>query len=189
MAETKPWPRAQRMPTVMAGERAQPHHYQAIAEYDEARGETTPRYSSHGGHSEFTAAQVNQAIEWWNKRAALEERLDGAEPQPYPGFSIDITWPATTSNGTPLVTWPMQVHDHQTGKPLLGITGLRINLGGEQWNTEVIQADITTLVGADGQPLLGENVKPIWDPDDLERVYSRVFRCYVTEMRIRDGKS
>lgn len=77
MAETKPWPRAQRMPFVMAGERAQPHHYQAVAEYDEARGEATPRCS---GHSVFTAAQVNQAIKWWNKRAALEAAIVTPEP-------------------------------------------------------------------------------------------------------------
>lgn len=76
MAETKPWPRAQRMSFVVAGERAQPHHYQAIAEYDEARGEATP----HGGKTViFTAAQVNQAIEWWNKRAVLEEQLPGPD--------------------------------------------------------------------------------------------------------------
>ena len=69
MTEPQSWPRAQRMPFVVAGERAQPHHLQAIAEYDEARGEATPR---HHGPGMYTAAQINQAIEWWTKRAELE---------------------------------------------------------------------------------------------------------------------
>lgn len=114
------------------------------------------------------------------------------EPTPYPGFGIVITWPAASAKNPPfpppLVSWLMLIHDHKTGEPLLGITGLRIALGGEQWNGEVIQADITTLVDVDGQPLLGKNTKPVRDPDDPERPYSRVFRCYVTEMRIRDDK-
>lgn len=67
MDETRPWPRAQRMPPVVAGERARPHHYQAVAEYDEARGNTR-------GGMPTTATQVNEAITWWNKRA------DGEQP-------------------------------------------------------------------------------------------------------------
>lgn len=73
MDETKPWPRAQRMPLVVAGQRAQPHHYQAIAEYDEARGEIGNRYPSVN-----TAAQVNEAITWWNKRAEMEAAANAA---------------------------------------------------------------------------------------------------------------
>lgn len=65
--ETKPWPRAQRMPPAIAGSRAQPWHYQAVAEYDAARGETTEYQSA---HRVYTARQVNQAIDWWNERAA-----------------------------------------------------------------------------------------------------------------------
>lgn len=81
MDETRPWPRAQSMPFVVAGERAQPHHYQAVAKYDEVRGETTAR---HAGGSVYTAAQVNQAIEWWNRRAELEAAADAAAAAPEP---------------------------------------------------------------------------------------------------------
>jgi len=77
----------------------------------------------------------------------------------------------------------MLVHDHVTSEPLLAITGLRIVLGGDQWDTEIIQVDIKTFVDADGQPLIGAPAIPVPDPDDPEQFYSKVFRCYVIEMR------
>jgi len=72
--EQLPWPRTQRMPLAVVGSRPQPWHHQAIAEYDEVRGETTQANTSiYGG---YTARQVNQAIAWWNERAELEQQLD-----------------------------------------------------------------------------------------------------------------
>lgn len=120
------------------------------------------------------------------RAGSIAAQLDDFEPPYYPG-RIAITWPAPTSNGTPLLTWPMQVHDYDTGTPMLAITGLRITLGGDNWSGEVITADLQMLVDLEGQPLMGERVKPVPDPDDPERIYSRVFRCYVAEMRIRDA--
>jgi len=72
--QVQPWPRTQRMPLAVAGGRPQPWYHQAIAEYDEVRGETTQANTSiYGG---YTARQVNQAIAWWNERAELEQQLD-----------------------------------------------------------------------------------------------------------------
>lgn len=71
--EAKPWPRAQRMPLALAGHVAQPHHYQAVAEYDKVRGEITKYLSAHGT---YTARQVNEAIEWWNARVDAVEELE-----------------------------------------------------------------------------------------------------------------
>lgn len=74
--ETQPWPRSQRMPLAIAGGRPQPWHHQAIANYDEARGETTEmRPTIPGG---YTASEINEAIVWWNKCAELETAVNGA---------------------------------------------------------------------------------------------------------------
>jgi len=119
-----------------------------------------------------------------HRGGTIAAQLEPLEPTPYPGIGIDITWPAPTSNGAPLTPWKMLVHDHAAGEPLLAITGLRIVLGGDQWDTTVIQADIKTFVDADGQPLMGPGAPVVRDPEDPERFYSKVFRCYVIEMRI-----
>jgi hypothetical protein len=58
------------MPLAIAGHVVQPYHYQAIAEYDEARGKPTGHLSAHGT---YTARQINEAITWWNERAASLE--------------------------------------------------------------------------------------------------------------------
>jgi len=118
-----------------------------------------------------------------HRGGTIAAQLEPLEPTPYPGIGIDITWPAPAGNGTPLRPWKMLVHDHVTSEPLLAITGLRIVLGGDQWDTEIIQVDIKTFVDADGQPLIGAPAIPVPDPDDPEQFYSKVFRCYVIEMR------
>lgn len=115
---------------------------------------------------------------------SLAAQLEPFEPESYPGLGIDITWPAPVGNGGALTTLRMLAHDHATGEPLLAITGLRIVLGGDQWDTEVIQADIKTFVDADGKPLIGSGRPVVQDPDDPEQIYSKTFRCYVIEMRI-----
>jgi hypothetical protein len=118
-----------------------------------------------------------------HRAGSITAQLDAVEPPYYPG-RIVITWPAPTSNGTPLPTWPMQVHDYDTGTPMLAVTGLRIVLGGDDWGTPAILADLKMLVDVDGQPLIGDRIKPVRDPNDPERIYSKTFRCYVVEMRI-----
>lgn len=72
--ETEPWPRTQRIPFATVGGRAQPWHLQALAEYDEARGETTVPGGAVPGM--YTARQVNDAIEWWNARVDAVEELE-----------------------------------------------------------------------------------------------------------------
>lgn len=59
------------MPVAIAGGRVQPWHIQAVAEYDEARGETTEPNSNIPGM--YAASQVNEAIAWWNRRADAEQ--------------------------------------------------------------------------------------------------------------------
>ena len=119
-----------------------------------------------------------------HRGGTIATQLAPFEPTPYPGIGIAITWPTAKGDGTPLMTWPMQIHDHDTGKPLLAITGVRMALGGDQWNTEAIQVDIKTFVDTDGQPLIGAPANVVPDPDNPEQLYIKVFRCYVTEMRI-----
>jgi hypothetical protein len=65
--QTQPWPRAQRIPLAIVGDRPQPWHHQAVAEYDAAHGTTTEPDSTIPGM--LAAAQVNNAIRWWNERA------------------------------------------------------------------------------------------------------------------------
>jgi len=119
-----------------------------------------------------------------HRGGTIAAQLEPLKPEPYPGLGIDITWPAPVGNGGALTTLRMMAHDHATGEPLLAITGLSIALGGEQWNGEVIQADIKTFVDADGQPLIGAPANVVPDPDNPEQPYSKVFRCYVIEMRL-----
>lgn len=121
-----------------------------------------------------------------HRAGSIAAQLDDFEPPYYPGRGIVITWPAPTSNGVPLMTTLMQVHDSETGEPLLAITGLRMVLGGDNWDGGPLTVDLKMYVDADGRPLIGSPANVVPDPNDPERMYSRVFRCYVTEMRIRE---
>jgi hypothetical protein len=112
--------------------------------------------------------------------AAQLEPLEPLEPTPYPGF-IAITWPAPTSNGTPLPTWPMQVHDLGTGEQLVCVSGLRMVLGGDNWDTETVFVDLRMLIDENGKPLaMGMPVAR----DESGAVRRATFRCYIAEMRI-----
>jgi len=100
--------------------------------------------------------------------------------------TVVITWPAAAKppvHGAPLIPWQMEIHDHATGEQMLGVSGLRMTIGGESWNDEVICVDLTELVGDDGKPQHGKPVVPVRDPDNPERVRTAVFRYYVAEMR------
>ena len=108
-----------------------------------------------------------------------------AEPEVY--GSVIITWPAAAKSpflGAPLLPWPMMIHDHATGEQMLGVSGLRMAIGGKSWNDEIITVDLTELVGDDGKPLRGERILPVRGDDG--RVRTGVFRYYVAEMRIRE---
>lgn len=118
------------------------------------------------------------------RAGSIAAQLDNFEPPYYPGHGIVITWPAPTGTGTPLMTQLMQVHDTETGEPLLAVTGLRMALGGDGWDGGPLTVDLKMFVDADGQPLIGSPANVVPDPNDPERMYSRVFRCYVTEMRV-----
>ena len=111
----------------------------------------------------------------------VAERFQGL---PHAG-SVIITWPALRDDTLPLFSREMQIHDADTGKPLLTVTGLQIVLGGEAWRGEAIHVDLTMLADDDGQPILG-------GPDSVNKAYDRdsgtvrtgVFRYAVMEMRI-----
>jgi hypothetical protein len=115
-----------------------------------------------------------------------------AQLAPYrPVFNgaVVITWPAVAklpTHGAPLMPWRMEIHDHATGEQMLGVSGLRMVIGGESWDDEMICVDLTELVGEDGKPLRGKRVVPVRGPDDPERIRRGVFRYLVAEMRVRE---
>lgn len=97
---------------------------------------------------------------------------------------IVITWPAATG-GRPLFSLNMSVHDYDTGEQINTVTGLRINLGGTNWNSEPITADLTMLINGNGNPLgSGEQVTF----DDNKKVRTGAFRYEVVEMRVQAPK-
>lgn len=117
------------------------------------------------------------------------ERLDAVRElfPPESAGRLIIEWPPPSPHGVPLYTLRMRVYDYDTGAELTAVTGLRINLGGADWNSEPITADLTMLVNADGQPLAaGEPVQPQRNDDGTPGtdVATGVFRYEVMEMRI-----
>jgi len=114
------------------------------------------------------------------------QRLDAVRElfqQPATAGRLIIEWPAPRPDGTPLYTHGMRAFDYGTGAELVCTTGIRIDLGGAQWNGEPVTADLTMLVNTDGQPLQdGQPVHPTFDNDDGVR--TGVFRYEVVEMRI-----
>lgn len=78
--ETQPWPRDQRIPTVLVGDRPKTWHVQALAKYDAAHNTVSARR---------TVEQVNRAIRWWNDRAdRLEPASLLADLAPHGGFAV-----------------------------------------------------------------------------------------------------
>lgn len=63
-----PWPLDRRvhMPTAVVGQRITEYHLEALRQYQEARG-LRSLIDVFG----LTAAQVNEAVTWWNHRAAM----------------------------------------------------------------------------------------------------------------------
>lgn len=97
---------------------------------------------------------------------------------------VTITWPAARNDALPLFSREMQIHDADTGQPILTVTGMQIVLGGEAWRGEAIHVDLTMLADAEGQPILD-------GPGSANKAYDRdngvirtgVFRYAVMEMR------
>ena len=61
------------MPHATAGDRVLDHHYQVLAAYDQEHAITTVPNSNIPGM--FSAAQINQAIDWWNTLPMLQQQL------------------------------------------------------------------------------------------------------------------
>lgn len=100
-----------------------------------------------------------------------------------------IEWPAPSPHGIPLHNHGMRAYDYDTGAELVTATGIRIDLGGTNWNGEIITADLTMLANADGQPLAaGEPVQPQRNEDGTPGtdIATGVFRYEVMEMRVAD---
>lgn len=125
-----------------------------------------------------------------HRAGTIERQLE-----PYgPVFNgaVIITWPAAAKppvHGAPLIPWRMEIHDHATGEQMLGVSGLRMAIGGESWDDEMICVDLTELIGEDGKPLRGERPMPVRDPNDRERILTGVFRYLIVEMRIREDNA
>jgi hypothetical protein len=88
MSEQIGWPRGQRMQVAVVGQDMEPHWRQALEEYWLAE----PLRMPIPGHP-VTAAQVNQAVEWWNARA---DKLSPA------GSPDNFAWPKVPVQLRPL---------------------------------------------------------------------------------------
>ena len=113
----------------------------------------------------------------------ISDDLGIEAPADYPGGGIVIAWPKAASNGTPLVTWAVELYERETGKQILTATGMRIAIGGDSWQSEPIYADLTLLVDENGNPAEGFPANAAIDEHGEFR--TRVFRCWVAEMRTR----
>jgi hypothetical protein len=100
---------------------------------------------------------------------------------------IAITWPAPRFKGMALPAWEVQIHDLDTDRPILTATGMRIVIGVESWDSGGIYADLTLLIGDDGEPIPNDG-KPAID-EDSERVRTAAFWYVVAEMRTAEAKS
>lgn len=100
------------------------------------------------------------------------------------GRRVIITWPAKTTSGV-LPIFSTALEDADTGEKILTGVKLSLVLGTDTgFNGDIIQADITALVNADGEILgAGEQAVPNEDGDWLN---TKVFRFTVAEMRIAD---
>lgn len=101
---------------------------------------------------------------------------------------VVITWPAVRNDALPLFSREMQIHNADTGEPILTVTGMQIVLGGEAWRGEAIHVDLTMLADADGQPILNGpgSANKAYDRDN-STVRTGVFRYAVMEMRTVAG--
>lgn len=99
------------------------------------------------------------------------------------GRRIIITWPAKTTAGV-LPIQGVTVEDADTGEQIL--TGVKLTLGTDTGYTgDIIEAEITALVGADGE-ILGPREQPVKN-EDGDWLNTKVFRFAVAEMRIQEA--
>lgn len=94
---------------------------------------------------------------------------------------IAITWPAPWSKGVALPAWQVQIWDLDADQPITTANGIRIAIGGEGWESGGIYADLTLMVGVDGEPIPNDGNAAF---DEVsKRVRTGVFRYAVAEMR------
>lgn len=107
-------------------------------------------------------------------------------PQPYPGRVI-LTWPPIDRFVAP--SWGVAVHDADTGD-LVPTVALDLHLGEPELLNGPLTVALKLLVDADGAPLIGDRITPVWDDGgEGRRVKTGVFTCPVAAMRVRgDGK-
>lgn len=96
---------------------------------------------------------------------------------------IIITWPSPAAAGV-LSSWPVTIHDADTGEQILTAVKIAIVMGADDgYEGALIEADLTLLVDEDGNRIDGgtDSVNRAMGPDGLR---TGVFRFLVAEMRV-----
>lgn len=107
------------------------------------------------------------------------------DPEPVEtGRRVIITWPAPTTSGI-LPIYRVTLADADTGEQIITAVKLSLTLGTDTgFEGDIIEAEVTALVNADGEPLrAGEQAVPTEDGDWLN---TKVFRFAVAEMRVAE---
>lgn len=100
------------------------------------------------------------------------------------GRRVIITWPAPTTSGV-LPIYSVTLSDADTGEQILTGVKLSLVLGTDTgFEGDIIEADITALVNADGQ-ILGPREQPV-KSEDGDWFRTGVFRFAVAEMKVAD---
>jgi hypothetical protein len=98
---------------------------------------------------------------------------------------VIITWPAKTTSGV-LPIYAVTITDADTGEQIASGVKLSLVLGADTgYEGDIIEAEITALVNADGQ-ILGSRESPV-KSEDGEWFSTGVFRFAVAEMRIAEA--
>jgi len=100
---------------------------------------------------------------------------------------IAITWPSPRHEYAPLGAWEIQIYDLDADLPILTATGMRIVISADGWDSGGIYADLTLLVGKDGEPIPNDGNAAI--DEDSGRVQTGAFRYAVAQMRVAEPKT
>lgn len=102
---------------------------------------------------------------------------------------IIVEWPGKDPSGHVIPAWKVSIFDAETGECINSASSMRINAEMNRW----VVAELTQLIGMDGQPLRDEPADPVTGKvppcvlniGDDGKPKEAVFRYLVTEMRVR----